>query len=90
MAVIAYDLGEDATAVMLFVGARTVGATDAVADHDPRWKAAELRETLRERLGDDAYDRLWNGVAAMTIDQVVVQGLTEMQRVRASLAPSTT
>jgi len=66
------------------------GATDAVADHDPRWKAAELRETLRERLGDDAYDRLWNVVAAMTIDQVVVQGLTEMQRVRASLAPSTT
>jgi len=89
-AVIAYDLTEDEAALTLFVGARIVGAADAVADHDPRWRATELRETLRERIGADSFDRLWNAVAAMGIDQIVAQGLAEMRRIRASLAPSAT
>jgi predicted ATPase/class 3 adenylate cyclase len=85
-AVIAYDLGEDAMAVTLFAGARTVGSTDAVSDHDPRWRATELREPLRERIGREAYDRLWNRVAAMSIDQIVAEGLADMRNLREQLA----
>ena len=83
---IAFDLGHDAAAVMLLASARIAGEANTVADTDPRWKAAELRETLRGRIGRDEYDRIWNRVAAMSTEQIVAEGLAEMRRVRAELA----
>jgi hypothetical protein len=85
-AVIAFDLGHDAAAVMLLASARIAGEANTVADTDPRWKAAELRETLRGRIGGDEYDRIWSRVAAMSTEQIVAEGLAEMRRVRAELA----
>jgi hypothetical protein len=84
-AVIAYDLGDDAAAVTLLASARIGDEANAVAETDPRWRAAELRQALRERLGDEEYDRLWNRIAAMSTEQIVQDGLAEMRRVRASL-----
>jgi len=71
---------------MLLASARIAGEANTVADTDPRWNAAELRETLRGRIGRDEYDRIWNRVAAMSTEQIVAEGLAEMRRVRAELA----
>jgi predicted ATPase len=90
-AVIAADLGEYPAAVALLAGAQFTGPRyNAVAEHDPRWQAVVLRQRLRDELGDAEYERQWNRVASMSKEQIVEQTVTEMRRIRASLALSAT
>jgi hypothetical protein len=90
-AVIASDLEEYPAVVSLLAGAQLAGPRyNAVAEHDPRWRAVVLRQRLRDELGDSEFERLWNHAASRSTEQIVEQGLTELRRVRASLARSAT
>jgi len=85
------DLGELRPAVTMLSGGMHAGPSiNYIVENDPYLNLPELRERLREELGDVAYDAAWRDGLEMPTDQLVEFAITAMRAAQASLAPEST